>query len=386
MRCRLAKRRRKPLRSSRNRPNLPGTFPWPTFFMKDISKPRRTAWNEGSSTAPRERSIRVCCGLSVVWNNLATTWPGSICSALTWRPGEGQLDQKVCVQPVAVTALAISPNGTLLLTGGPDGTTRVCASGGQLNAEGERVPSKVIALGWAADGKEWVVADGHEVQRRELSGKPVGEPLQPPGSVLTMTREPNGKLMMMGTCEQGVWLSEEGGREGAKKAFTPDSPVYSAAMSPDVKIILSGHEDQSVRLWDGDGQPRGSLPRQEGPVRAVAVSADGSLLATAAAKTVQLWDMATRRPIGRPLIHPTDVLALAFAPDGQGLLSGDQSGIVRRWPLVAPRNESVPRLKLWVEEQAGMELDGAGNTKLLSEPGRRRGAKRLQSMEGPPKR
>jgi len=65
------------------------------------------------------------------------------------------------------------------------------------------------------------------------------------------------------------------------------------------------------------------LHAHHGAVRAVALSRDGRLLATADAHTVIMWDLTTRRPTRRPIPVFTDTFALAISPDSRTLAIGD---------------------------------------------------------------
>ena len=57
-------------------------------------------------------------------------------------------------------------------------------------------------------------------------------------------------------------------------------------------------------------------------------------------KTVILWDVATRQPLGQPLTgHTALVGSLAFSADGQTLASGDDADIIL-WD-VASRGNSI---------------------------------------------
>jgi hypothetical protein len=290
-------------------------------------------------------------------------------------------------QKGAVTALAFGPDGKVVLTGGEDGTARAWqADDGKAVAEAPPAEGKVTAVGFGAGGKEWLAADnGGEVRRLDpATSKPVGEPLEPPGAVLAMTAKADGKLMMCGTCEQGVWLSPEGQRRGAKKLVAPESAVLSAALGPDAAKVLTGHDDRTACLWGANGKALGDLLPHDAAVRAVAVSADGRLLATAAGKVVRLWDAVLHQPIGRPLAHDADVLSLAFSPDGKRLLSGDQAGAVRQWPVPAPLEGEAPRLMAWAEVTAGAHLDAAGAVQPLDVAARTERRRQLEALGGPP--
>jgi len=79
--------------------------------------------------------------------------------------------------------------------------------------------------------------------------------------------------------------------------------VRRAAISPDGKRILTASDDGSARLWDAaTGKPIGEpLIGHNGSVLSVAFSPDGRRFVTASAdKTAQLWDTKTGKEIGKP--------------------------------------------------------------------------------------
>jgi hypothetical protein len=299
--------------------------------------------------------------------------------------GQPQVGRQLFAQKSAVTALAVSPDGKAAVAGGEDGAARAWTTdGGQPLGEAAAVVGKVSAVGFGDGGKQWLVANGGEARRIDATtGKPDGNPLEAPGPVLALTGKGDGKLLMAGICGQGVWQCDEGGREGAAKLTTPESPVLSLALAADANVILTGHEDQTAHAWSAEGKPLGTLPRQGAGVRAVAVSADGKLFATAAGKAARVWDAATRLPIGRPWTGEAEVLALAFSPDGKTLLAGDQAGLVRQCPVAAPLTADPLRIKLWVQVMARQELDAAGTPHQLNDTTLQERRRKLQELGGP---
>jgi WD40 repeat protein/tetratricopeptide (TPR) repeat protein len=226
------------------------------------------------------------------------------------------------------------------------------------------------------------------------SGKPVGKPLRPGGSVEAVAVSPDGRTVMVGTSaayqKAGAATLWDANTGQLLHTFTFDAPVLSVAFSPDggtvaagagmpstnqgevrlwdtctgrllrsltnqgpVRVLLfspSGRtvatagDDQAARLWDvASGEPRGPALAHNAPVRALAFSADGGRLLTGSDdRTAQLWDTATGKRVGAALTHRGPVRSVAIGADGAVLLTGSDDQTAQLWEAATGRPLEEP--------------------------------------------
>ncbi len=103
------------------------------------------------------------------------------------------------------------------------------------------------------------------------------------------------------------------------------------AFRPDGRLLLAvAPEVSDVRGWDPETGAEVPLPLRKEPAQALAFSPDGSLLALARDKEIEIWDTAGWRLRRRLSAHARSIDALAFAPNGQ-LASGSDDRSIRLW-------------------------------------------------------
>ncbi|MFI0607113.1 MAG: CHAT domain-containing protein [Anaerolineae bacterium] len=140
-----------------------------------------------------------------------------------------------------------------------------------------------------------------------------------------------------------VWQARDGLLSSVQSqsntlGFLPDhtDSVRSVAFSPDGQTLASGSSDKAIILWDiATRKPSGRpLTGHTEPVISVAFSPDGKILASGSDdKAIILWDVAKREAIQVLSGHTDSVRSVAFSPDGKTLASGSKDDAVILWDV-----------------------------------------------------
>jgi WD40 repeat protein len=112
--------------------------------------------------------------------------------------------------------------------------------------------------------------------------------------------------------------------------------VWSVAITPDGKRILSGGQDATIRFWDiNEEKEIHKFMGHEGPVYGLKLMPDGKRLVSIADKdlAVKVWDLDTKVLISSLAPNSAHVNAVAISHDQRYIVTGGDDGITRFWDV-----------------------------------------------------
>ena len=135
-----------------------------------------------------------------------------------------------------------------------------------------------------------------------------------------------------------------------------DAEVACMALSPDGTLLATGGSEKTVTLWDIGASnaepvatavrdaafrvtPRSTLAGHTSSVFCLAFSRDGRWLASGSHdNTARLWSVADGSPKAVLAEHTGAVRAVAFSPDGKRLATGGSDCFVKLWDVHAAKS------------------------------------------------
>jgi WD40 repeat protein/serine/threonine protein kinase len=273
-----------------------------------------------------------------------------------------------------VHAVAFSPDGKVLLTGGRASPPRRwdAATGQPI---GEALPHggrEIRAVAFSPNGALLATAGTDQNVRLwdAVSGRPFGPLLKHADWVLAVAFSPDSQTLLTGSADGTAQLWETATGQARGVPLLHSRPVYAVAFSPDGQTLALAGSSPIVKLFEAaTGQPRGVPLRHEGEVWSIAFHPTDRLLATGGEEgLVRLWDTDTRRLLGRTLAHHGPVRSVGFSRDGQTLWTGGADGKVRFWDaqtlksLGAPvHHSSAVYAVAWSPDQRRLATGSAGS-------------------------
>lgn len=261
---------------------------------------------------------------------------------LVWEANTGKLTGRWPGLPELTSAVRVSPNGWWVASaGGTPGTRGVVRLWDATNGTPIRdllaAPDVVLALNFSSDSKLLAAGGSDRLVHvwNLATGKPIARIAEHSDGVEEVCFSPDGQRLATASRDKTAKVFEVATGKMVV-AFTEHiDPVRSVAFARDGQSVVSAGGDKIIRVWnphDGAKKIR-EIHGHGGEVSRLLVSADNHLFSVSADATLRQWKLADGAGVRNFSGHADWVYSVAVSPDGQLIATGSWDGEVRVWKI-----------------------------------------------------
>jgi WD40 repeat protein len=148
-------------------------------------------------------------------------------------------------------------------------------------------------------------------------------------NITSVAFSPDGRYIASSSEDNTVRLWDLDGNPASKPFRGHTDYVNSVAFSRNGRYIVTGSSDKTLRLWDLQGNLILKFKEQKGVVRSVAFSPNSQFIVSGSNDGMQLWDLKGNVIQAFPKLKGQQIKSVAFSPDGKTIVIG--SGTLQFW-------------------------------------------------------
>lgn len=253
-----------------------------------------------------------------------------------WDATSGQVLTAI-PQPSWVTALAFSPDSSLIATGHDDGAIRYWdAAGHQCLHELRQHKVPISAVAFSPDGKKLAAAGEDKVISlwEVEAGRHLGDLRGHTDRIPALAWHPSGETLVSAGWDTTARVWDVRTLSPVILLNTHSTQTTALAFSSDGKLLASADSALVVHVWDFEQKRTLHLLKgPQGEIRFVAFSPDGKKLAASGDRMIHLWNAATGQPLAGSGPRPVARTSLSVSPDGGKLASNGGGTSPRIWSV-----------------------------------------------------
>ncbi len=190
----------------------------------------------------------------------------------------------------------------------------------------------ILAL---AAGENYLISggiDGSILSWKQENGNWRSEPVANARKTTAVKSLTINKSLLLAVADKGtqgsiIELYDLQNRKVKPRIFPSSVSIRSACYSPANKVIYAlTNSGKEILLFDSTGTKTMLSPEK---INSIAIDEEGNHLAAAGLTSVFVWDLRTNFSAAKIFSGNVPLTQIVFSPDGQRIVVGDQSGVVR---------------------------------------------------------